>query len=199
MLGAASDLAVHRSGLIFSACSLGSAGIPVHASGQAFPRSSAHPFFRARHRGGYLKDPLLAFLHSAVAVHHRGARQRLDRDWVDVSIAGLRFLVGPLRLRVPPPEEEPLRRAWSRRPSAAVLHRWWFAGWGFDWVLRAVRSSGRSSGSPASTRATSSTPSTRAWREQPTLSPRAERPRTVGSAGGAAAMAAGSGVVLLIW
>jgi NADH-quinone oxidoreductase subunit L len=86
---------------------------------------------------GYFKDPLLAFLQSAlpptIEAHVSGLTETGS-----TSIAGLLFLVGLFFAYVFHLQKRSLSDALVATPVGRVLHQWWFAGWGFDWVYERV-------------------------------------------------------------
>ena len=84
--------------------------------------------------GGYLKEPLLRFLHLALPQTieaHAGVLTELRSE----AIAGVVFLIGALLcICVPPSEKRSLADALVANPVGRTLHQWWFADWGFDWI-----------------------------------------------------------------
>jgi len=83
--------------------------------------------------GGYLREPLLGFLHSALPSPieaHTGGLTAIRSE----TIAGLIFLIGLYFAYL----FHLQKRNWADAlVSGAVgrsLHQWWFADWGFDWI-----------------------------------------------------------------
>jgi NADH-quinone oxidoreductase subunit L len=87
--------------------------------------------------GGYLKQPLLGFLHSALpsAIEaHAGALTEIRSE----AIAGLIFLVGLYFAYLFHLQKRNLADALVLNPIGRTLHQWWFADWGFDWIYDKV-------------------------------------------------------------
>src|SRR5215813_11466575 len=87
--------------------------------------------------GGYLKEPLLAFLHSALPSTieaHAGALTETGSE----AIAGLLFVAALYLAYVFHLQRRSLADAAAANPIGAALDRWWFAGWGFDWLYDKV-------------------------------------------------------------
>jgi NADH-quinone oxidoreductase subunit L len=83
--------------------------------------------------GGYIKEPLLAFLRSALPQTieaHTGGLTEIRSE----AIAGVVFLIGlyfayEFHLR-----RRSLADALVANPVGHTLQQWWFADWGFDWL-----------------------------------------------------------------
>ena len=87
--------------------------------------------------GGYLKDPLLGFLRSALPSTieaHAGALTEIGSE----SIAGLIFLVGLYFAYLFYLQKRNWADALVAKPLGRMLHQWWFADWGFDWIYDKV-------------------------------------------------------------
>jgi NADH-quinone oxidoreductase subunit L len=83
--------------------------------------------------GGYLKEPLLGFLHSALPdtiEAHSGGLTELGSE----AVAGLLFLMGLYFAYLFHLRKRSLADALVANPVEHALHQWWFAGWGFDWI-----------------------------------------------------------------
>ena len=83
--------------------------------------------------GGYLKQPLLGFLHSALppAIEaHTGALTEIGSE----AIAALLFLIGLYFAYLFHLRRRSLADALVANPAGQTLHQWWFADWGFDWI-----------------------------------------------------------------
>jgi len=87
--------------------------------------------------GGYLKEPLLAFLHSALPATIE-ARAGGFTERGSEAIAGLLFLVGLYFAYLFHLKKRTLSDALVANPLGRVLDQWWFAGWGFDWIYDKV-------------------------------------------------------------
>jgi len=86
---------------------------------------------------GYFKTPLLSFLQSALPATIEGHAGSLTETG-STAIAGLLFLVGLSLAFVFHLQKRSLSDALVATPVGRVLHQWWFAGWGFDWVYDRV-------------------------------------------------------------
>ena len=86
---------------------------------------------------GYLKHPLLDFLHSALPstleTHTRGLTE-LGSE----GIAALLFLIGLYFAYLFHLQRHNLADALVANPVGGMLHEWWFADWGFDWIYDKV-------------------------------------------------------------
>ncbi len=82
---------------------------------------------------GYFKTPLLSFLQSALPATIEGRASGLTETG-STAIAGLLFLVGLSLAYVFHLQKRSLSDALVATPVGRVLHQWWFAGWGFDWI-----------------------------------------------------------------
>jgi NADH-quinone oxidoreductase subunit L len=87
--------------------------------------------------GGYLKEPLLGFLHSSLpeAVESRAGGLT---ETGSVVVAGLLFLVGLYFAWLFHLRKRSLADALVANPAGHALHQWWFEGWGFDWLYDRV-------------------------------------------------------------
>ncbi len=82
---------------------------------------------------GYLKGPLLGFLHSALPPTieaHTGVLTEIRSE----AIAGVVFLIGLYFAYVFHFQKRSLADALVANPVGRLLHQWWFADWGFDWL-----------------------------------------------------------------
>jgi NADH-quinone oxidoreductase subunit L len=82
---------------------------------------------------GYLKEPLLDFLHSVLPPTievHTGALTEIHSE----TMAALVFLIGLYFGYLFHLQKRNLADAIVANPVGRALHQWWFAGWGFDWV-----------------------------------------------------------------
>jgi len=87
--------------------------------------------------GGYLKQPLLDFLHSVLPPTieaHIGALKEIHSE----AIAALVFLIGLYFAYLFHLQKRSLADAIVASPVGRTLHQWWFAGWGFDWIYDKV-------------------------------------------------------------
>jgi len=87
--------------------------------------------------GGYLKQPLLDFLRSALpstVEAHAGAMTELRSE----AIAGVIFLIGLYFAYLFHLQKRNLADALVANPIGRTLHDWWFADWGFDWIYDKV-------------------------------------------------------------
>ncbi len=87
--------------------------------------------------GGYLKEPLLAFLHSALPATIEGRAGGLTERGSE-AIAGLLFLVGLYFAYLFHLKKRTLSDTLLANRLGRVLDQWWFAGWGFDWIYDKV-------------------------------------------------------------
>ena len=83
--------------------------------------------------GGYWKQPLLGFLQLSlpptVEAHLGNLTETLSE-----SLAALLFLIGLYTAYVLHLQKRNLAEILVANPIGRMLHRWWFADWGFDWV-----------------------------------------------------------------
>jgi NADH-quinone oxidoreductase subunit L len=87
--------------------------------------------------GGYLKEPLLGFLHSALPPTievHTGGLTEISSE----IIAALLFLVGLYFAYLFHLRTRRLADALVANPAGHTLQQWWFADWGFDWIYDKV-------------------------------------------------------------
>ena len=87
--------------------------------------------------GGYLKEPLLAFLHSALpstVEAHVGGLTEIGSE----AIAGLSFLIGLSLAYIFHLRKRSLADSLVSKPIGRTLDQWWFIGWGFDWIYDKV-------------------------------------------------------------
>jgi NADH-quinone oxidoreductase subunit L len=87
--------------------------------------------------GGYLKEPLLGFLHSALPATIEARAGGLTEGSSE-AIAGLLFLVGLYFAYLFHLNKRSLSDSLVGNPVGHVLDQWWFAGWGFDWIYDRV-------------------------------------------------------------
>jgi NADH-quinone oxidoreductase subunit L len=81
--------------------------------------------------GGYLKQPLLGFLHSALPSTVEAHIGAMTEKWSE-TISGLTFFVGLYFAYLFHLQKRNLADALVENPIGRTLHRWWFADWGFD-------------------------------------------------------------------
>jgi NADH-quinone oxidoreductase subunit L len=82
---------------------------------------------------GYLKVPLLGFLSSALPAtieSHTGGLTEIGSE----AVAALLFAIGLYFAYLFHLQKRSLADALMANPVARVLHEWWFADWGFDWI-----------------------------------------------------------------
>ena len=82
--------------------------------------------------GGYFKEPLLAFLRSALPSTieaHTGGLTETGSE----AIAGLLFLAGLCLAYLFHLKKRSLSDSLVANPIGRALDQWWFSGWGFDW------------------------------------------------------------------
>jgi NADH-quinone oxidoreductase subunit L len=87
--------------------------------------------------GGFLKEPLLGFLRSALPPTieaHAGTLTEIGSE----SFAGLIFLLGLYFAYLFYLQKRNLAGALVANPIGRMLHQWWFADWGFDWIYDRV-------------------------------------------------------------
>jgi NADH-quinone oxidoreductase subunit L len=87
--------------------------------------------------GGYLKEPLLGFLHSALPATIEARAGGLTEGSSE-AIAGLLFLVGLYFAYLFHLNKRSLSDSLVGNPVGHALDQWWFAGWGFDWIYDRV-------------------------------------------------------------
>jgi len=87
--------------------------------------------------GGYLKEPLLAFLHSSLPATVE-ARAGGMTETVSEVVAGLLFLVGLYFAWLFHLRKRSLADTLVANPVGHALHQWWFEDWGFDWLYDRV-------------------------------------------------------------
>jgi len=82
--------------------------------------------------GGYVKEPLFAFLHSALprAIESSAFISELQSE----AIAAIVFLIGLYFAYLFHRQKRNLADALVANPIGRTLDQWWFAGWGFDWI-----------------------------------------------------------------
>ncbi len=83
--------------------------------------------------GGYLKTPLLRFLQSALpqtVEAHAGVLTETRSE----AIAGVVFLIGLYFAYLFHLQKRSLADVLVANPLGRLLHQWWFADWGFDWM-----------------------------------------------------------------
>jgi NADH-quinone oxidoreductase subunit L len=82
---------------------------------------------------GYFKEPLLGFLHSALPATVEAAQSGLTESGSEAVAGGL-FLIGLYCAYLFHLQKPSLADNLVANPVGNALHRWWFAGWGFDWL-----------------------------------------------------------------
>jgi NADH-quinone oxidoreductase subunit L len=82
---------------------------------------------------GYLKQPLLDFLHSVLPQTIEAPTGALTEIHSE-TIAALVFLIGLYFGYLFHLQKRSLADAIVANPVGRALHQWWFSGWGFDWV-----------------------------------------------------------------
>jgi NADH-quinone oxidoreductase subunit L len=83
--------------------------------------------------GGYLKQPLLDFLHSVLPPTIEAHAAALTETHSE-AIAGIVLLIGIYFAYLFHFQKRSLADAIVANPVGRTLHQWWFAGWGFDWI-----------------------------------------------------------------
>jgi len=83
--------------------------------------------------GGYLKQPLVDFLHSVLPPTMEVPTGALTETYSE-TIAALMLLIGFYFAYLFHLQKRSLADAMVANPSGRMLHQWWFAGWGFDWI-----------------------------------------------------------------
>ena len=87
--------------------------------------------------GGYFREPLFGFLHSALPSTieaHTGGLTEIRSE----TIAGLIFLIGLYFAYLFHLQKRNWADALVSGPVGRSLHQWWFADWGFDWIYDKV-------------------------------------------------------------
>jgi NADH-quinone oxidoreductase subunit L len=82
---------------------------------------------------GYLKQPLLDFLHSVLPPTIEAPTGALTEIHSE-AMAALVFLIGLYFAYLFHLQKRSLADAIVAHPVGRTLHQWWFSGWGFDWV-----------------------------------------------------------------
>jgi NADH-quinone oxidoreductase subunit L len=82
---------------------------------------------------GYLKQPLLDFLHSVLPPTMEAPTGALTEIHSE-AIAAIAFLIGVYFAYLFHLQKRSLADAMVANPVGRMLHQWWFAGWGFDWI-----------------------------------------------------------------
>jgi NADH-quinone oxidoreductase subunit L len=83
--------------------------------------------------GGYLKRPLLGFLHSVLPQTieaHTGGLTEIRSDITAVLV----FVIGLYVAYVVHLQKRSLADAMVANPIGRALDQWWLVGWGFDWI-----------------------------------------------------------------
>jgi NADH-quinone oxidoreductase subunit L len=83
--------------------------------------------------GGYLKQPLLGFLHSVLPQTieaHTGGLTEIRSDIIAVLV----FVIGLYVAYVVHLQQRSLADAMVANPIGRALDQWWLVGWGFDWI-----------------------------------------------------------------
>jgi NADH-quinone oxidoreductase subunit L len=83
--------------------------------------------------GGYLKQPLLDFLRSVLPPTMEVPTGALTETHSE-AIAALMVLIGIYFAYLFHLQRRSLADATVANPVGRMLHQWWFAGWGFDWI-----------------------------------------------------------------
>jgi NADH-quinone oxidoreductase subunit L len=83
--------------------------------------------------GGYLKQPLLDFLHSVLPPTIEAPTGALTEIHSE-AIAAIVLLIGIYFAYLFHLQKRSLADAIVANPVGHTLHQWWFAGWGFDWI-----------------------------------------------------------------
>ena len=87
--------------------------------------------------GGTVKEPLLAFVQSTLPVmveaHAAGMTETLSE-----IVAAFAFLIGLYLAYLFHLQKRSLAEQAVTNPAGGVLHAWWCAGWGFDWLYDRV-------------------------------------------------------------
>jgi NADH-quinone oxidoreductase subunit L len=86
---------------------------------------------------GYLKEPLLGFLHGALPDTIE-ARVGGLTETSSEAIAGIIFLIGLYFAYLFHLQKRSLANSLVENPVGHALHQWWFSGWGFDWIYDKV-------------------------------------------------------------
>jgi NADH-quinone oxidoreductase subunit L len=87
--------------------------------------------------GGYLKEPLLDFLHSVLPSTIEAPTGAL-KEIHSQAIAALLFVIGLYFGYLFQLQKRRLADATVAHPVGRALDDWWFAGWGFDWIYDKV-------------------------------------------------------------
>jgi NADH-quinone oxidoreductase subunit L len=82
---------------------------------------------------GYLKQPLLDFLHSVLPPTMEAPTGALTEIHSE-AIAAVVLLIGIYLAYLFHLQKRSLADAMVANPVGRMLHQWWFAGWGFDWI-----------------------------------------------------------------
>ena len=82
---------------------------------------------------GYLKQPLLDFLHSVLPPTMEAPTGALTEIHSE-AIAAVVLLIGIYLAYLFHLQKRSLAEAMVANPVGRMLHQWWFAGWGFDWI-----------------------------------------------------------------
>jgi NADH-quinone oxidoreductase subunit L len=87
--------------------------------------------------GGTVKEPLLAFVQSTLPVmietHAAGMTETLSE-----IVAAFAFLIGLCVAYLFHLQKQSLAEQAGTNPAGRVLHAWWCAGWGFDWLYDTI-------------------------------------------------------------
>jgi NADH-quinone oxidoreductase subunit L len=83
--------------------------------------------------GGSLKEPLAVFLHSTLPAMTEAESAGMT-ETLSEAVAALLFLIGLSFAYVFHLQRRELAEATLRTRAARVVHEWWFADWGFDWL-----------------------------------------------------------------
>jgi len=83
--------------------------------------------------GGYLKQPVLSALHSVLPATIETHAAILTEGWSE-AIAAILFLIGLYFAYVFHLQKRRLADTLVANPVGGMLHQWWLADWGFDWI-----------------------------------------------------------------
>jgi NADH-quinone oxidoreductase subunit L len=87
--------------------------------------------------GGYLKQPVLGFLRSALPSTIEAPAGALT-EFRSEAVAALIFLIGLYFAYLFHLQKRNLADALVANPVGRALHQWWFADWGLDWIYDKV-------------------------------------------------------------
>jgi len=87
--------------------------------------------------GGWVKEPLLAFVQSTLPVMVEANATGMTETFSEI-VAALAFLSGLFVAYLFHVQKRRLAEAAVANPAGRILHAWWSAGWGFDWLYDTV-------------------------------------------------------------